>query len=182
MIGIFALVAALAACGGTETGDPDTDGGLSGVTSPDTDDGSGSGEETEPGSSGAFDLPEGMVLSDGLIPELSHIPLPGGEVAFEAGSAHTVEQDPRETAVQAAHLEASVQEAAEFYLEALPAAGFELDDGAGAGITDPSDIQPEQNVMILFNDPDGVPGQLRISPGAFSPSFVNINLFRSGTR
>lgn len=126
-----------------------------------------------------MDPPDGLPLAEGLIPELASLPLPPGPAVFQIGSAYNADQDPRETAVQMAHFTLTPEELAEFYLLELPAAGYVIVTDQG-GITDPSEIEPGRQLIVIFTDPNGLPGHVTIAPGAWSPSQMNINLFRSG--
>lgn len=123
-----------------------------------------------------FDIPEGVPLADGLIPELAEIPLPDGPAVFSVGSANDADVDPRETAQQQVHFTISPTDVVDFYVTELPASGFVVDSAP-----DPADAAGGQQVVIEFTDPDGLPGRIFVSPGAWSESQININLFRSGT-
>ena len=121
-----------------------------------------------------FDEPEGVPLAEGLIPELAEIPLPAEPAVFEVGVAYDAETDPRETAQQQVHFTISPQEVLDFYYRALPEEGFVID-------SEPVDAVEGQQVVIEFTDPDGLPGRIFVSTGAWSESQININLFLSGT-
>lgn len=164
---------ALAACGG---GDSD-DGGASAVELATEDAATGDAAPAPDG----LDIPEGMPLADGLIPELAAIPLPDGDLAFGVGDAYGEDVDPRQTAVQQVFFTVPSDEVARFYIDALPAAGLTLDEGNGS-VTDPAAVQPDVPTRILFTTQDGIPGQLMIGPSAVAASQMNINLYRSGTR
>jgi hypothetical protein len=149
-----------------EGGQPDGDGGATDVPE-------------------GFDVPEALPLADGLIPELAAIPVPDGDIVYERGSANTEEMDPRQTAVQQLHFTMPVVDVATFYLQALPDAGFEIEGGEGS-VTEPEEIPDalefSPQLVIMFVDPDGNPGNLLISPGAFAEAQMNINVFRGGVR
>ena len=68
-----------------------------------------------------------------------------------------------------------------FYLDELPAAGYEIVSDAG-GLADKSEIVAGGQAIIMFNDPDGLPGQVVIGPGSVAESQLNVNVYRSGTR
>ena len=174
---------ALTACGGGDDADE------SGSDSPaaqdaDSRDDAANDSGGDAGSSdvpAGFDIPEGLPVSDGLIPELVVIPLPGGPAVFSVGDAYDANVDPRETAVQAVHFTISQQEVADFYRTELPAAGFVI-VADSADQMDPANTVEGQQIVIEFTDPSGLPGHISINPGAFSEASININLFRSGTR
>ena len=133
-----------------------------------------------PVTSGQVAAPDGTPLADGLIDDLAGIPVPD-EVGFGDGVTYDDDEDPRQTAAQLLYFAIPASELAEFYLDALPAAGFTLEPGAGA-ITRPAEIVSNRRILIRFTTPDGLPGQLAISPGVLSPSEMNINVYRSGVR
>lgn len=116
----------------------------------------------------SVDLPEGIPTESSLIDELSAVPLPDGTV-ISSGAVYP------DRASQDAYSELSVGDAARFFLEALPAAGFE--------ITSNGTIETEEDVLefasqsISFLDPDGNRGDIQIREGAFSPSQLNIQIF-----
>ena len=121
-----------------------------------------------------FNVHEAVPLADGLIPELSGIPLPEGPVVFEGGSAHSADIDPRETAIQTVHFTIPPQELLDFYLTALPLAGFKVISSLDA-------FAEASRANIEFTDANGIPGRLFFRPGAWSKSQMRINLYRSGT-
>lgn len=121
-----------------------------------------------------FNVHEGVRLGDGLIPELTGIPLPEGPVVFEVGVAHSADIDPRETAIQTVHFTISPQELLGFYLTTLPSAGFKVKSSVDA-------FAEASRAIIEFTDANGIPGRLFFRPGAWSESQMSINLFRSGT-
>lgn len=134
------------------------------------------------GEDGGIRIPDAVPQADGLIPELAHIPTPNTETVFEAGRAMSVDVDPRATAAQFVHFDMPVDSVVAFYLETLPDLGFELLSGSGGAVTDPEQIRADSSNSIELIDPNGLPGLLSISPGHWSASTMNINLFLSGTR
>lgn len=116
-------------------------------------------------------LPEGIPTEDGLIPELAAIPLPDGAVFGSSGISS-------DRASQDVYLDMSVGDTARFYLEALPAAGFE--------ITSSGTVQSEDQVLefasmtISFLDPAGNNGDLIIREGAFAPTQMGVQIFGVG--
>jgi len=120
-----------------------------------------------------FKVPDGVRLADGLIPELSRIPLPSSPAVFEMGTAYTASQDPRETAVQSVHFTVSPRELLGNYLSSLPAAGFTIRTSVDA-------FDEASQAYIEFIDPDGLPGRIFFRPGAWSESQMRINLYQSG--
>lgn len=116
----------------------------------------------------SVELPEGIPTESSLIEELSAVPLPDG-VVIGSGAVYP------DRASQDAYSELGVGDAARFFLEALPAAGFE--------ITSNGTIETEEDVLefasqsISFLDPDGNRGDIQIREGAFSPSQLNIQIF-----
>lgn len=116
-------------------------------------------------------LPEGIPTVDGLIPELAAIPVPDGAV-FGTGGVYP------DRASQDIYLDTSVGDTARFYLEALPAAGFE--------ITSSGTVQSEDEVLefasmsISFLDPNGNNGDLNIREGAFAPTQMGVQIFGVG--
>lgn len=116
----------------------------------------------------SIEIPEGIQTMDGLIDELSAVPMPEGTV-FGSGGVYP------DRASQDAYSDLSVGDATRFFLEALPAAGFEIDSS--------SMVQSEEDVMeyaaqsISFTDPDGNRGDIGIREGGFSPSQFNIQIF-----
>lgn len=122
-----------------------------------------------------FNVHEAVKLADGLIPELTGIPLPEGPVVFEVGSAHSADIDPRETAIQTVHFTISPQELLDFYLTAFPSAGFKVESSLDA-------FAEASRAIIEFTDANGIPGRLFFRPGVWSESQMSINLYRSGTR
>ena len=121
-----------------------------------------------------FNVHKGVPLADGLIPELAGIPLPEGPVVFELGSAHSADIDPRETAIQTVHFTIAPHELLDFYLTALPSAGFKVKSSLDA-------FAEASQAIIEFTDVNGRPGRLFFNPGAWSESQVRINLHRGGT-
>ena len=121
-----------------------------------------------------FNVHKGVRLADGLIPELSGIPLPEGPAVFEVGVAHNADQDPRETAIQTVHFTISPQELLSFYVKSLHTAGFIIKSSVDA-------FAEASRAHIEFTDADGIPGRLFFSTGAWSESQMGINLYRSST-
>lgn len=159
----------LAGCSGGEGDAPGTVGEQS-VVHDDT----GAVKTPENSRMPGFNVHEGVRLGDGLIPELTGIPLPEGPVVFEVGVAHSADIDPRETAIQTVHFTISPQELLGFYLTTLPSAGFKVKSSVDA-------FAEASRAIIEFTDASGIPGRLFFRPGAWSESQMNINLFRSGT-
>jgi len=118
-----------------------------------------------------FNVHEGVRLAEGLITELSGIPLPDGSVVFEVGVAYNANQDPRQTAIQTVHFTLTPQALLAFYLTALPAEGFEVKSSVDA-------FEQASRAVIEFTSPEGVPGRLFFNPGAWSNSQMRINLYR----
>jgi hypothetical protein len=162
------------ACGGDGAGGAENEPGAV----PSTANTAVSGESSEQPASGGIDLPEGFPTADALIPELVGLPVPDGAV-FGVGSANDENVDPRQTAVQQIFFAIPAEEVAAFYLDELPAAGYEIVAG---GLSDKSEIVAGGQAVIMFNDPDGLPGQVIIGPGSVAESQLNVNVFRSGTR
>lgn len=135
-------------------------------------------EPSEQPNTPGIEVPEGLTTTDSLLPELGGLPVPDGAV-FAVGSAYDADSDPRETAVQQIFLTLPVEGTVAFYLDELPAAGYELVPKPG-GITDVSEIVVGAEAVVFFTDPDGLPGQLVIRPGSFSETQLNVNLFRGG--
>ena len=102
-----------------------------------------------------------------LHPDLADIPMPEGYVVPFEASAYTADEDPRQTVTQNVHLTQDHSEAFDFFLDALPVAGFTVDDNAAGG-------------LIRFENPEGVPGQLMLMPMPEDGTNVNINLYRGG--
>lgn len=138
------------------------------------------GEASEHPASGGIDLPDGFPTADALIPELAGLPVPDGAV-FGVGDAYDENVDPRQTAVQPIFFAIPVEDVVAFYLDELPAAGYEIVSGSG-GLSDKSEIVPGAQAIIVFNRPDGLPGQVVIGPGIVAESQLNVNVFRSGIR
>jgi hypothetical protein len=169
----MSLLATACGGGGADSGSAQGDTNTTNQSSTNTTAQQGSGSAMPEG----IDLPEGVPRADALIPELAEIPIPDGAV-FGGGSAHTKAQDPRETAVQIVYFAQSVEEIVTFYLDSLPAAGFQIE--SQGSVTKAADIQPTGDNLVIFTDPGGLSGSLDIKPGAFSPTLLSINLFRSG--
>lgn len=114
------------------------------------------------------DLPEGIATMDGLIDELSTVPLPDGAVV---GSGNVYP----DRASQGIYLDLGVGDTARFYLEALPAAGLEIVFGGT--------IETEDQVLeyaaqsIAFTDLEGRRGNIQIGESAFAPTNVGIQIF-----
>jgi len=139
-------------------------------------------DEAATASNGGINIPDAIPQADGLIPELAHIPIPDTEVVFEAGQALSADVDPRATAAQLVHFDMPVDVVVAFYLETLPDRDFELRSGSGGAVTDAEQIRKDGDNVIELTDPNGLPGVLSISPGHWSATTMNINLFLSGTR
>lgn len=166
-----------AACGGDESDPGIIVGDVRPADTADTTDTNAS--SPQPATPG-IEVPEGLPTADSLLPELGGLPVPDGAV-FAVGSAYDAETDPRQTAVQQIFLALPVAETVAFYLGELPAAGYEIVSDAG-GISDIAQVVEGTEAVIMFNDPDGLPGQIFIRPGSFSETQLNVNLFRGGTR
>jgi hypothetical protein len=161
-------VAALAGCGDD---DQSSAGPVGGDGAADIDD-AASGE-TEQGSA-AGDAPGGLdelglQTTDGLIPELSAVPLPEGG-GYVAGSAATEAQDPRQTAMQRVYFDLSVEELATFLERELPEAGFVI-------------VHVRRNPeTIVFEvvSPEAHSGQLIVESSQVGPpTYVQIEIYRS---
>ena len=113
-------------------------------------------------------LPEGLVTMDSLIDELSAVPMPEGAI-FGFGDVYP------DRASQDAYSDLSVADAARFFVEALPAAGFEIISGGSIETED--DIYEYISQSISFTDPDGNRGDIGIREGFFAPSQLNIQIF-----
>jgi hypothetical protein len=133
--------------------------------------GGGTSDQAGPGGQGPGGMDQlGLTLVDGLIPELSAVPVPDG-AGFVTGTAYTAAQDPRQTAVQDVYVAGSVADAAAFYQAALPGAGFQV-----------TDTEQGQQSIISFVDPDGYEGELIISPSAIGPpTQIHIQIHRYKT-
>src|SRR5690606_25634716 len=114
------------------------------------------------------DLPEGIHTLDSLIDELAAVPLPD-EAVLGFGDVYP------DRASQDAYLDLGVGDAARFFLEALPAAGFEITSGGTIETAD--DILEYAAQSISFLDPDGRRGDIGIREGAFAPTQLNIQIF-----
>jgi len=192
LVVVVGLIVFSASCGGGDSGSGVFDAGSDAPTAEPTDESGGNDADPERSAAtpAGFDFPQGAPEEaggvDGLIPELSAIPLPDTPVVFSRGFAYTADQDPRQTAGQRLHFTSEAEAIAVFYLRELPVAGFVLVAGIGEGITDPADVAGElrkrERVTILFNDPAGIPGRLIIQPSPWSASLMVIALSRSGTR
>lgn len=112
-------------------------------------------------------LPEGIVTTDSFIDELSAVPLPDG-AQVGAGGVYP------DRASQDVYTDLSVGDVARFYLEALPAAGFEITSG---GIETEEDVFEYASQNISFLDPDGNRGDVIIREGFFAPSQLSIQIF-----
>jgi len=173
-LAVFGL--AVSACGGG--------GGLSGAGQAGGDTVASSGDSngsSEAPSIEGIDLPDGLPTAGGLIPELAGLPVPEGAV-FGVGDAYDSDVDPRETAVQQVFFAIPAEEVVAFYLDELPAAGYEIVAGSGGGISEKSEIVAGQLSVVIFNRPDGMPGHVTIGPGQVAVSQMNINVFLSGVR
>lgn len=117
------------------------------------------------------DLPDGIPTMDGILDELAAVPLPEGAV-YGSGDVYP------DRASQNFYLDLSVGDTARFYLEALPAAGFEITSGGT--------FQAEDQVLeyaaqsVAFTDPEGRRGDVRIGEGAFAPTNLSIQIFLGG--
>lgn len=179
-LALAVLSLAVAACGG---GSAENDfANLAAEATASTDgsnpDSSGTSDEI---SVDGIDLPDGLPTADGLIPELEGLPVPAGAV-FGVGDAFDADVDPRETAVQQVYFAIPVEEVVAFYLDELPAAGYEIVSGTGGAISEKSEIVADQPALVMFTRPDGLPGQLLIGPSNVAVSQLNINVYRSGVR
>ncbi|HSJ29167.1 MAG TPA: hypothetical protein VLB67_13245 [Acidimicrobiia bacterium] len=114
------------------------------------------------------DLPDGIVTLDDLIDELSAVPLPDGTV-IGFGDVYP------DRASQDAYTDLPVGDAVRFFLEALPAAGFEITSGGTAQTAE--DVLEYVSQSVSFIDPDGNRGDIGIREGAFAPSQLNIQIF-----
>ena len=125
-----------------------------------------------------FDFGDDFPTTDSLIPELAGLPMPPDTV-FTPGVAYDADADPRETAVQQAYFTISMEAAVEFFMDALPAAGYVID-------IDQTQVGPEMmaggQAFFLFETPAGNPGQFVMSRGTQATSRININVFLSGIR
>jgi hypothetical protein len=124
-----------------------------------------------------FDFGDDFPTSDGLIPELAGFPIPPGTV-FGVGSANPADVDPRQTAIQQVYFTISLEDAVSFYLEELPKAGYDVKTESSSTPADAAG----GNGFILFDRPDGNPGQITMGVGTDSTSSININVFLSGIR
>jgi hypothetical protein len=69
----------------------------------------------------------------------------------------------------------AVGDAVRFYLQALPAAGFEIT--SGGTVETEEDVFEYISQSISFIDPDGNRGDVGIREGFFAPSQLNIQIF-----
>ena len=116
-------------------------------------------------------LPEGIPTVDGLIPELAAVPVPDGAV-FGTGAVYP------DRAGQDIYLDTSVGDTARFYLEALPAAGFEI--SSNGTVQSEDQVLEFASMTISFLDPDGNNGDLIIREGAFAPTQMGVQIFGVG--
>lgn len=114
------------------------------------------------------DLPDGIPTMDGVLEELDAVPLPDGAV-LGSGDVYP------DRASQEIYLDLSVGDTARFYVDALPAAGFEIVFGGT--------IETEDQVLeyaaqsIAFTDLEGRRGNIQIGESAFAPTNVGIQIF-----
>lgn len=117
------------------------------------------------------DLPDGIPTMDGVIDDLAAVPLPEGVVYGSGGvSPDRVSQD--------FYLDLGVGDTARFYLEALPAAGFEI--VAGGTVETEDQVLEYAAQSIAFTDPEGRRGDIQIGEGAFAPTKLGIQIFLEG--
>lgn len=117
------------------------------------------------------DLPDGIPTMDGILDELTAVPLPEGAV-YGSGNLY------QDRASQDIYLDLSVGDTARFYLEALPAAGFEIVPG---GTTETEDqVLEYASQSIAFTDPGGRRGDVHIGEGAFAPTKLGIQIYLGG--
>ena len=116
----------------------------------------------------SVNLPEGIPTMDSLIDELSAVPLPDGAVL---GSGDIVIG----RATQDAYTNLAVGDAVRFFLEALPAAGFEITSDGTVETED--DVFEYIDQSISFLDPDGNRGDIGIREGFFAPSQLYIQIY-----
>ena len=113
-------------------------------------------------------LPEGLATMDSLIDELSAVPLPDGAV-IGFGDVYP------DRASQEVYTDLAVGDAVRFFLEALPAAGFEITPGGT--VETEEDVFEYISQSISFLDPDGNRGDILINEGFFAPSQLGIQIF-----
>jgi hypothetical protein len=116
----------------------------------------------------SVNLPEGLPTMDSLIDELSAVPLPDGAV-IGFGDVYP------DRASQDVYTDLAVGDAVRFYLQALPAAGFEIT--SGGTVETEEDVFEYISQSISFIDPDGNRGDVGIREGFFAPSQLNIQIF-----
>ena len=169
------LVLLVSACGGDEdptTTDSDSIGAT--VVEP---------SDADPGDTeDAVDADEGTAISSAeLHPTLADLPLPPDhEVPFPADE-YSAELDERETVVQHITVAMPTDELARFLLGELPGAGFTIVDRGHPWLVSEADIQPDVEVWIYVETPEGLPAQLILQPQG-EQTGININLYRAGER
>ncbi|HRE02925.1 MAG TPA: hypothetical protein PLV68_16615, partial [Ilumatobacteraceae bacterium] len=72
--------------------------------------------------------------------------------------------DERETVVQLITVAMPTDELARFLLTELPGAGFTLIDRGHPWLVSEADIQPDVEVWIYVETPDGLPAELHLRP------------------
>ncbi len=153
----LALALAAAGCGGSPT--RSEGGGTSGDGSGSSSGADGGGEIPAGAPAGMAEL-GGVLFAEGLIPELSAVPMPEGG-GYLQGTAYTELQDPLQRAIQTIYFDQSVDEVAAFFEDELPGAGFTIEgtDSSGDG----------QFAEVRFTDPDGRSGKLLIDANQVGP-------------
>lgn len=114
-----------------------------------------------------IDVPEGIALTNALMSELEGFPVPDDAV-LENGS------DMGGRANQAILTKQAVGDATRFYLEALPAAGYEIH--ASSQVSSEDDVTEWAPNLIEFIDPQGRRGHMTIAIGPFSPTKIGVEV------
>lgn len=117
----------------------------------------------------SIDIPDGLTVLDGLIDELAAVPMPDSGVEYGFGDVYP------DRASQDVYSELGVGDAVRFFLEALPAAGFEIRDNSM--VRTEADVLEYASQAISFLDPEGRTGDIGIRQGMFAPSQWNIQIF-----
>jgi len=116
----------------------------------------------------AIAVPEGFQQAEGPMTELAGLPTPDDAVFLEGFLSDRASQEIL-TAL-------SVGDATRFFLEALPAAGFEVVAGSRTVASD-DDVLEYAGNLIEFIDQSGQKGEMRIELGPFSPTKISVQVF-----
>ncbi len=168
-----ALVVLVSACGGGEDPATSDSESLGSFAAQQSDANPGSTEDAS-----AVDEPTGVRPAE-LHPTLAALPLPPDhEVPFPADD-YPADVDERETVVQLITVAMPSDELARFLLAELPGAGFTIIDRGQPWLVSEADIQPDVEVWIYVETPDGLPAQLILQPQG-EQTGINVNLYRAG--